>query len=327
MPIDNPDSGGLICGFLLQSEGAATLANWDYKLPDMPSGPVWLHFNLADTRAANWLAQAQALPEDARELLLDQDNHAACEKFNRGLALTIGDFHHDFNDDPEGFGTLRLYIDQHCLISGRRHPLKAVDQLRREMTHGLEIASTVDLFSHLIHDLGETFHGVIKNLNDIVDDSEDEILAGRLQDQGTELGRIRRLLARLRRHISGNRQAMTQALAAIEQWDSAADISHLRQAVERLDGSAQDLELVQDRARLLQEEIAGRLNEATNRNLYILSLATVALLPINLITGVFGMNTGGLPWNEDPSGFHKAVIVMFVAMAISLGVLHWRRII
>ncbi len=327
MPIENPDTGGLICGFSLQDGGPAYPVQWDHKSPSLPAGAMWLHFNLADTRATNWIAQCSALPQDARDLLLDQDNHAACEVFHHGLAMTLGDLHHDFNDDPEGFGTLRLYIDQRFVISGRRHPLKAVDQLRREMTRGLQIAGTVDLFGHLVHDLGETFHGVIKNLNDIVDDSEDEILAGRLQDQGTELGRIRRLLARLRRHVNGNRQAMAQALAAIQHWDRGADISHLRQAVERLEGSAQDLELVQDRARLLQEEIAGRLNEATNRNLYVLSLATVALLPINLITGVFGMNTGGLPWNEDPSGFHKAVIVMFVAMAASLGVLHWRRII
>lgn len=327
MPIENPDSGGLICGFSLQSSGRPVPVQWDYKAPALPSGPIWLHFNLADTRATNWIAQCEALPLDARELLLDQDTHSACEVFHRGLALTIGDLHHDFNDDPEGFGTLRLYIDQRLVISGRRHPLKAVDQLRLEMTGGLAIGSTIDLFGHLVHDLSETFHGVIKNLNDIVDDSEDEILAGRLQDQGTELGRIRRLLARLRRHVNGNRQAMAQALSAIQHWDRGVDISHLRQAVERLEGSAQDLELVQDRARLLQEEIAGRLNEATNRNLYVLSLATVALLPINLITGVFGMNTGGLPWSADPSGFHKAVIVMFVAMVVSLGVLHWRRII
>lgn len=327
MLIETPDTGGLICGFSLQANGPALPLQWDYKSSALPDGPVWLHFNLADTRATNWIAQCEALPQDACELLLDLDNHPTCEVFNRGLALKVGDLHHDFKDDPEGFGTLHLYIDQHCVISGRLHPLKAVDELRREMSRGMQVATTVDLFAHLVHDLGETFHDVIKNLSDIADDSEDEILAGRLQDQGAELGRIRRLLARLRRHVNGNRQVLSQAVNAVYRWDRDADISHLRQAVERLEGSAQDLELVQDRARLLQEEIAGRLNEATNRNLYVLSLATVALLPINLITGVFGMNTGGLPWNEDPAGFHKAVIVMFVAMVISLGVLHWRRII
>jgi len=54
--------------------------------------------------------------------------------------------------------------------------------------------------------------------------------------------------------------------------------SDVQQAVERLDGIAQDLELVQERARLLQEEIAGRLGEATNRNLYLLSVMTTVLL-------------------------------------------------
>lgn len=326
MSLENVDSAGLICGFLLQANESAQPVQWDHHSTQLPDGQVWLHFNLADTRATNWIAHCENLPDDARELLLSQEGRAGCEVLHRSLALTIGDLHHDFNDDPEGFGTLRLYLDSRCVITGRRHPLKAVDNVRRDVARGLEVSSALDLFAHLMHELGDTFHGLITDLSDIVDDSEDEILAGRLQDQGSELGRIRRLLARLRRHVGGNRQVLSQAVSAIHRWDRDADISHLRQAVERLEGSAQDLDLVQDRARLLQEEIAGRLNEATNRNLYVLSLATVALLPINLITGVFGMNTGGLLWSEDAAGFHKAVILMLVAMAASLGLLHWRRI-
>ena len=49
-----------------------------------------------------------------------------------------------------------------------------------------------------------------------------------------------------------------------------------------MDAIAQDIELCQERTRLLQEEIAGRLGEATNRNLFFLSIVTATLLPVTL---------------------------------------------
>lgn len=327
MSIETPDSGGLICGFLLQPQGAATSLSWDAKFdPAAVDTPVWLHFNLADTRATNWIAACEAIPIDGRELLLDHDTLARHEITDNGLALVIGDLHHDFNGDPEGFGTLHLYIDKHVMITGRRHPLKAIDQLRREVSAGHEVTSTGDLFAHLIEMLAATFQRVVKDHADLVDDVEDQILAGIVRDQGAELGRVRRLLARLRRHVNGERHALAQSLMRVHRWAGNADTAELRQAVERLDGTAQDLELVQERSRLLQEEIAGRLGEATNRNLYLLSVMTTLLLPINLITGIFGMNTGGLPWSQSANGFWHAVICMLIGIAISLFLLRRNRI-
>jgi len=43
----------------------------------------------------------------------------------------------------------------------------------------------------------------------------------------------------------------------------------------------------------LQEELAARLAEQTNSNLYIVSLFTALLLPPSLIAGIFGMNVVG----------------------------------
>jgi zinc transporter len=326
--VDIPDSGGLICGFRLHATTKAqalALYAADNR-SELPLDPHWLHFNLADTRATHWLNACSLIPEDARELLLDSDSHIRSENFDASLALIIGDLFHDFKDDPEDLGVLRLYLDNDRLITGRGHPLKSVDRLRHELFEGMVFANSLDLFARLIYDIGDSMHRVIKNLNDRVDDAEDQILAGHLHNQGSELGRIRRLLARLRRHLSANRQAMQHALPHIARW-SQHDIAELRQAVEHMESTIQDLELVQERTRLLQEEIAGRMGEATNRNLYVLSIVTVTLLPINLITGIFGMNTGGLPWGQDdPSGFWWVIFFMIIAVITSLSILHRKRI-
>lgn len=321
-----PDSAGLICGFALQDGPAPALA-WQPRQTGLPlDTPHWLHFNLADTRACNWIGACPDLPETARELLLDSDSHIRCEIFEGGVALVLGDLHHDFNGDPEGFGVMSVYLDQRVMVSGRRHPLRAVDQLRRELQAGRPAPTTARLFCRLIDAVDDSFSRLIKSLSDEIDEAEDEVLAGRIHDQGGELGRQRRLLARLRRHMGAGRQKLQQCVLAVGRWCAREDLDELRQAISRLDGTAQDLELVQERTRLLQEEIGSRLNEATNRNLYILSMVTVALLPINLITGIFGMNTGGLPWSESSHGFWWVMAGMIVAVGLSLRYLRSRNI-
>lgn len=319
------DPAGLICGFRLSTETSPqTLRLYPARQPLQE--PHWLHFNLADTRACNWLSSCDSMPADARDLLLGSDSHIRSENFSSGVALVIGDLFHDFKEDPEELGVLRLYLDNQRLITGRGHPLKSIDRLRHELTSGMPFGSSLEVFARLIQDLGDSMHQVIKQQNDKVDDAEDQILAGHLHNQGSRLGQIRRLLARLRRHLFANRQALHQALPHIARW-CAQDLSELQQAVEHLESGIQDLELVQERTRLLQEEIAGRMSEATNRNLYILSVVTVTLLPINLITGIFGMNTGGLPWGQDnPFGFWWVIILMVITVFVALKILHRKRI-
>jgi zinc transporter len=60
---------------------------------------------------------------------------------------------------------------------------------------------------------------------------------------------------------------------------------------------------VQARARLLQDEMMARIGEQSNRLLSALSIMTAVLLPSTVISGLFGMNTRGLPFSASPHGF------------------------
>ena len=96
------------------------------------------------------------------------------------------------------------------------------------------------------------------------------------------------MLARLRRHINAQRGALADTAHRPFPWWREEDTSVLRRAIERLDRIALDLESIQERARLLQEEIVSRTGEATSNNLYVVSLLTAIFLPITLVTGSSG---------------------------------------
>jgi zinc transporter len=94
-------------------------------------------------------------------------------------------------------------------------------------------------------------------------------------------------------------------------------VQNLRESTEEFSLVLGDLSGLAERIKLLQEEIAARLTEQTNRTLFTLTLVTVLALPINIIAGLFGMNVGGIPLAENRHGFWVMVlmVVSFTALA------------
>ncbi|MCY7284594.1 MAG: hypothetical protein LH679_14425 [Cyanobacteria bacterium CAN_BIN43] len=76
MTIKFSDDRGLICGFLLSSQGGMKSLEWEAAVSalNQPDGsPVWLHFSLNDSRARHWIETCDRLPPSARALFLESE--------------------------------------------------------------------------------------------------------------------------------------------------------------------------------------------------------------------------------------------------------------
>ena len=59
--------------------------------------------------------------------------------------------------------------------------------------------------------------------------------------------------------------------------------------------------------------------EEMNRNMMILSVAAAVFLPLGFITGLFGINVGGMPGVDNPIAFWVVVLgCLFVGVALGL---------
>jgi zinc transporter len=326
--IELPDHRGLICGFLLCPTLPAQRLEWETLAEafNVADGTVWLHFNLVDTRARQWINNCDRIPAAVKEMLLDMSPHNQLEVVDNGFMMVLGDLHYEFDIDPDSLGLLRIYVDQNCVITLRGRPLKAIDQLRLALINEAPIKTSLDLIVHFLEYANDIFGIVVTERRGVIDDLEDQILKGIFYEQRGELGILRRSLAKLRRHLNGNQHVLSRNLMPrLPSWCLEADVSELHRNIEHLDGLIQDLELVQERARLLQEEIAARLQETVNRNLYVLSIVTTFFLPVTLITGIFGMNVGGVPWTQEPIGIWWVLLIMSITAGVTFGALQRQK--
>lgn len=311
------DAHGLICGFLMRPDtSAATLssdaaAEWLSTAAHAPDDEfLWLHFNLGHTAAEKWLTQNTKLPEEFFDGLRDGSYSTRIELVESSLLAIINDVHYDFSFEPSEISTLWLCVNQRLVITARRRPLRSIDNLREAVRRGDIIRSPLELLIHLLRDQGEVLVGIVRGVTTRIDQIEDKLLAGKLGVTRAGLGSLRRLLVRLQRLLAPEPASLFRLLQHPPQWIDEADATELRQSTEEFSVVLRDMMALQERIKLLQEELAAHVNEQNNQSLYVLTIVTVLALPINIVAGLLGMNVGGIPLAQHQDGFWIVVVLI-----------------
>jgi zinc transporter len=320
------DASGLICGFQFGASGQGTALSADAALlwlsQERPThmdeqGFVWLHFNLAHAAAEKWMHDNVILSGQFYESLRDSSRSTRVELDDDMLVAVVNDVHYDFAFEPSDISTLWLSVGPRLVVSARLQPLRSIDRLRDAVKRGAALNSSVELLVHLMHDQGDVLVNIVRTATSRVDGIEDTLLAGRLERKRADLGSMRRLLVRLQRLLAPEPAALFRLLKKPPAWIVENDLQELRQSTEEFNLALSDMAALQERIKLLQEEIAGRVAEANNRSLFVLTIVTVLALPINIMAGLFGMNVGGIPLADHPHGFWivVALIATFTLIA------------
>ncbi len=325
------DASGLICGFQFGADGRGNAIGADQALQWLADhgtqtdvGFVWLHFNLAHAASEKWLREQVQLSDVFHESLRDGSRSTRVELDDDTLVAVVNDVHYDFAFEPSDISTMWLSVGPRLVVSARLQPLRSIDRLRDAVKRGITLRSSVELLVHLMHDQGDVLVNIVRVTTTKVDDLEDHLLAGRLEKKRADLGSLRRLLVRLQRLLAPEPAALFRLLKLPPDWMGDEDLEDLRQSTEEFNVALSDMAALQERIKLLQEEIAGRVAEANNRSLFVLTIVTVLALPINIIAGLLGMNVGGIPLVDHPHGFW-IVVVIIVTFTLVAGWLAFKR--
>jgi zinc transporter len=333
-PSYGSDAAGQICGFLFRPQqpalsiGSEQAAEWlaQAAAVGQPEGAyLWLHFNLAHTAAQPWLHRHAGLPPEFYDTLRDSSHSTRVERAEQSLIAVINDVRFDFSFDASDISTLWICVSERLVVTARQQPLRAVDNLRTAIKRGESPRSTTELLERLMRAQADTLVGIERGVTERIDGVEDELLVGRLDPKRAKLGVLRRLLVRLQRLLAPEPAALFRLLQRPPEWMAEGDVEELRQATEEFSVVLRDMGALQERIKLLQEEIAAQVAEENNRSLFVLTIVTVLALPINIIAGLLGMNVGGVPLAENPHGFWVVVALVASVTAVAVWVAFLRR--
>ncbi|MPT49414.1 MULTISPECIES: transporter [Delftia] len=323
------EDAGLICGWrffsdtrqCVQAVTAPSAAQW---LADAAARSdagrrdfLWLHFNLTHTQSLRWLQRHAGLPDVFYAALREGLTSTRIERADDSLVAVLNDVNFEFNFDSADIATLWICLDERLVITARTQPLRSVDALRDAVRRGDSPASTAELLEHLMRTQADVLVKVVRETTARVDDIEDAILAQRYHHPRAHLGRLRRLLVRLQRLLAPEPAALFRLLQQPPGWMGEEDRRGLAAASEEFSLMLRDMQTLQDRIKLLQEEVAAAVNEDNSNSLFVLTVVTVLALPINILAGLFGMNVGGIPLAEHEHGFWIVVSIVIAFTVIA----------
>lgn len=305
---------GLVHAFVLNGHGGArSIARQElHGLVLSEQESLWLHWDRSHPQTQTWLRAESGLSAFACDLLLEENTRprllALPEQqlllFLRGLNLNPG-------AEPEDMVSVRIFADAQRAISLRLRPLHATEALIEDLLAGRGPKTSAELILRLAHYLTDKIELLVGELSEQVDDQEER--ADALESQAPDhaaLLQIRRRAASLRRFLSPQRDIYGQLTASAQAWLVGTDSSYWNELNNRLTRYLEELELSRERVNLLLEAENRRMDERMNHTMYRFGIITGIFLPMSFLTGLLGINVGGIPGSESPHGFLLACSLM-----------------
>ena len=286
---------------------------------------LWLHLSLSNVAAERWMRESLELSESFFESLHENTGSTRLELEGDALIASIHDVLFNTSFDSANISTVTIWMEPRLVISARLRPLRSVDRLRAAVKAGQPLRSAAELLAQLLREQAQVLVDIVRESRAKVDRVEDTLLANRVSVSRSELSAQRRSLVRLQRLLAPEPAALFRLLNRPPEWLSEDDLGDLRHAAEEFSAAVSDSVALTERLRLLQEELTATVEEQTNRTLFILTLVTVLALPINLVTGLFGMNVGGMPLTQHGHGFALVVGSLTLITGVLAYVLLIRR--
>jgi zinc transporter len=280
----------------------------DDQAPPAEAPFRWLHLDLWDQRSARWIAGHSGLPDDIQALFLSSDDQPRALAVQGALALVLPDFEREFaREETERIGALRVALRPGLVLTGRYHPLHTPDIFRHRAAQAqtLDAASALDLVLNSLADTLALRTGAVLSALLAL---EDKLLADQDTPDTRALVSLRRLTARLFRMAGGMHTLLVRSVEDPLVGPTYGEV--LVRAERRLQPIERDVVAAQGQLRLLREELDLQAGQRTNENVYLLSVITALIMPATLVTGFFGMNTGGMPFGHGAGGTGLATVLV-----------------
>jgi zinc transporter len=320
---------GLVWGFHFNPAGnpeAVTAEN----LPEVlgrGDGWLWLNLDLGDDHTAATINALPSLPPPVLHMLLSRDDKPKVDTFGTVVAGIVNDYEKRPQPDARYGVRWRFVLLPNLVVTARPARCHVLAQVHDDVLNGRCFPNPLDLLAALVNEFSITSHDLLIEIGARLNECEEKLLDHEENEDSKMLGMARRNLLYLHRQVIPVFGILTNMLLQRPDWFDEDSVVEFRRIAERLDALHDDINLGRERAHTLQEDFHAQEAEQTNRRLTVLTVVSALLLPPTFITGLFGMNVGGLPLEHDSLGFFVAGAVMTASIVGMLIILRRIRLI
>ena len=313
----NEMDGPMLFGRVLDGAGGGRPVTWAEAKgwqPGTPGEVLWVHLCRNRPGVQEWLESELAIPEPSAELLVSDQTRPRAFREGTTLIATLRGINFNPGAEPEDMVSMQLWCDGTRLITLRRHPLQTPRDVLALIDRGNgppDAGATITLLAEfMIARMNQS----IVDMNDHIDLLEEMDLEEDYEKILPKITAIRRNCLGLKRHMGPQHEALERISRDAPAWFEDHDRREIAETIDRLRRYLDDIDISKESAVVLQDELRARSAASNEHATYMLTIVAGIFLPLGFLTGLLGINVGGMPGTDDPLAFWQVT-------ALCLGVL------
>ena len=310
-----------ICVFDIFPDGTAKVPS-DTALTG-PGTYRWWHYDLSDPDLADWVRAA--LPAIPAGALVQPETRPRCDQYENGLILNLRGINMNEGQHADQMVSIRMWVDENVIITVRLRKVFAIDEIRQLAVADTAPLTTAAFVEALVSRLTIRVQDEVMRISKLT-----EFYEADLEEETTplpdDLPITRRSVIKLRRYLEPQKQALRTLSTLDLPIVPKTDALKLRELANRTTIAVEELDALQERLIAVQDEHDLDTARRQARQGYVLSIAAAIFLPLGFLTGLFGVNIGGMPGIGNPWAFAilcLSMVGLAALMYVVLKALRW----
>jgi len=308
---------GLLHAYIISPEGTSREVTMkEAAQHDKDDGVLWIHMHTESAETRTWLEDSTDLDPIIIDAMLRKETRPRIIKRNDGVMIILRAMNLVDEDIPEDMISLRMWIDEHRIITTRRRDIKAIADILHCIERGNAPTTPPNFLIAITNRVFSRMEPFIEELEESISNTETQI-AENIEPSLTDgIGRARMQAAIFKRYITPQKNVIESLLDAKFTWLADIHRHQLAEDLDRIIRYTEELAELHDRSQILSEEIRNIHAEKLNDSAYGFSVVATIFLPLSFLTGLMGINIGGMPGINSSDAFWLfAGLCLFLASA------------
>ncbi len=280
---------------------------------------AWVHLDNSHEKTMSWLRQElDFLDTVVLDALTEESTRPRCEVIGKGVLLILRGANLNKDAKPEDMVSLRIWADEERMITLQRRSLKAVLDFEKKLLNGQIEGNAGACLAHLVSLLTQRMEPELNRVGEILDELEEQVLEDPAHVLSEQVVDVRKKSILFKKFLLPQQVALDECLETDLDWLNDKSLRLLSESYNRTCRYIEGLDAVRERAQVVRDELASALTEKLNKNMYLLSIVTAIFLPLGFLTGLLGVNVGGMPGAENPHAFYYFCVILVVLVLVQM---------
>lgn len=312
--------------FIKQSFILTEKKTWVSVSPAAPSESIphkffWLHMECDEKETGEWLYEQRDIADGVIEGLLAEDTRPRMTAYPDGYPINLRGINTEEGGDAHDMISIRMFVQKHRIVSTSKRYLHAEDELAELLRTEDAPEDAGGFLLALLELLVDRAESCIIELKEDVYDLEYKIIDESDTNQRRHLNEIRRKVITFSRFFSPQKDAAVKLANIREKMFTPHQIQGIKECINKLSKIIEDLDAIDNRCYVLQDEIAAITNDKINKKMYFISVMATVFLPLTFLTGLLGVNLGGIPGASSDRGFFNFLLILSAVLVLQIIIL------